>query len=201
MGNPAYPICTLLEGLPIIKTRALKEDEANQDGLSQTCSVLARQYPELWAEIWKVSPHRRLWQESISVAIMLKSRDYDVLADRIRWLKQHPHPKLKCLISVHVSETRKRAQLHEEFKKDIQEGILSISICECCVDGAQALLQMLMGTDAEWITISSKELWGDFASLQLQIRRLAGDPSSQFIKGCRRFGVVIFCLNLMKLVA
>ena len=39
MGNStAYPICTLLEKMPVIKTRALKEDEANQDDLLELAS-------------------------------------------------------------------------------------------------------------------------------------------------------------------
>ena len=46
MGNStAYPICTLLEKMPVIKARSLKEDEANQDSLARTCSVLAHEFP------------------------------------------------------------------------------------------------------------------------------------------------------------
>ena len=61
MGNStAYPICTLLEKMPVIKTRAFKEDEANQDGLAQTCSVVAREFPEVWTQLWQSSPHRRV---------------------------------------------------------------------------------------------------------------------------------------------
>ena len=184
MGNStAYPICTLLEKMPVIKTRALKEDEANQDDLARTCSVLARDFPEVWAQLWQASPHRRLWQESISVAILLRGCEYDVLADRVGWVKQHPHPKLKCIIAVHASETKKRAQLVRQFKKDIEVGLLSILVCECAVDSGQALLQLVTASAADWITFSSKDLWHDFASLQLQLRRLAEHPSRQTVMG------------------
>ena len=184
MGNStAYPICTLLEKMPVIKTRALKEDEANQDDFARTCSVIARDFPEVWAQLWQASPHRRLWQESISVAILLRGCEYDVLADRVGWVKQHPHPKLKCIIAVHASETKKRAQLVRQFKKDIEVGLLSILVCECAVDSGQALLQLVTASAADWITFSSKDLWHDFASLQLQLRRLAEHPSRQTVMG------------------
>ena len=184
MGNStAYPICTLLEKMPVIKARALKEDEANQDSVARTCSVLAREFPDVWAQLWQASPYRRLWQESISIAILLRSCEYDVLAERIGWVKQHPHPKLKCIIAVHASETKKRALLVRQFKKDIEVGLLKILVCECAVDSGQALLELVTASAADWITFSSKDLWHDFASLQLQLRRLAEYPSRQTVMG------------------
>ena len=187
MGNPtAYPICTLLEKLPLIKTRVLKEDEANQDGIARTCAALARRYPEFWGELWQSSPHRRLWQESISVAIVLNSSDCDVLADRINWVKQHPHPKLMCCIAIHASESRRRAQLMKEHKQDIEGGLLSIVLCECDVESDQALLQILASSCADWVTISTKDFWRDFASLQLQLHLIAKQPSIQAVDGLPR---------------
>ena len=187
MGNPtAYPICTLLEKLPVIKTRALKEDEANQDGLSRTCSVLARQFPELWGQLWQVSPHRRYWQESISVAIMLHSSESDILVDRINWVKQHPHPKLKCLIAINASDTKKSAQMMKQFKADIEDGLLGILVFECTVESDQAMLQLLASSDSDWVTMSTKSLWRDFASLQLQLRRLAEQPDVDIVDGMPR---------------
>ena len=184
MGNAtAYPICTLLERLPVIKTRALKEEEANQDGLAQTCYFLATQFPELWSHIWRASLNRRVWQESISVTIILKSSEYDVLADRICWLKEHPHPRLKCHIALHRSETRKRVQLMRDFKKDIEEGYLSCVTCECCVESEQALLQLLADADTDWVVMSTNDLWSDVSSLQLQLRRLAEQPAMQIVEG------------------
>ena len=201
MGNStAYPICTLLEKMPVIKTRALKEDEANQDDFARTCSVLARDFPEVWAQLWQASPHRRLWQESISVAILLHSWEYDFLDDRIGWVKQHPHPKLKCIIAVHASETKKRAQIVKQFKKDIENGLLSILVCECVVDSDQALLQLL-GCDAYWVTVSTKDLWRDFASLQIQLRRLAEQPESQIVDGMPRLWRREFLFDIDRLAA
>ena len=187
MGNStAYPICTLLEKMPVIKTRALKEDEANQDGLARTCSVLAHEFPEVWAQLWQASPHRRLWQESISIAILLHSCEYDVLAERIGWVKQHPHPKLKCIIAVHASETKKRAQMMKQFKADIEDGLLGILVFECTVESDQAMLQLLASSDSDWVTMSTKSLWRDFASLQLQLRRLAEQPDVDIVDGMPR---------------
>ena len=187
MGNSmAYPICTLLEKMPVIKTRALKEDEANQDDFARTCSVLARDFPEVWAQLWQASPHRRLWQESISIAILLRSCEYDVLANRIGWVKQHPHPRLKCIIAIHASETKKRAQMMKQFKADIEDGLLEILIFECTVESDQAMLQLLASSDSDWVTMSTKSLWRDFASLQLQLRRLAEQPYVDIVDGMPR---------------
>ena len=187
MGNStAYPICTLLEKMPVIKTRALKEDEANQDGLARTCSVLAHDFPEVWAQLWQASPHRRLWQESISIAILLRSNEYDFLAERIGWVKQHPHPKLKCIVAVHASETKKRAQMVKQFKNDIEDGLLNILVCECSAESDQALMQLLASSDADWVTMSTEGLWGDFVSLQLQLRCLAKQPELQTVDGMPR---------------
>ena len=184
MGNStAYPICTLLEKMPVIKARSLKEDEANQDSLARTCSVLAHEFPDVWAQLWQASPHRRLWQESISIAILLRSCDYAVLAERIGWVKQHPHPKLKCIIAVHASETKKRAQMEKHFKNDIKEGLLEITVCESPAESDQALLHLVAEAHADWITFSSKDLWRNFASLQLQLRRVAEHPSMQTVMG------------------
>ena len=184
MGNStAYPICTLLEKMPVIKTRALKEDEANQDGLARTCSFLAREFPEVWAQLWQVSPFRRLWQESISIAILLRSFEYDVLAERIGWVKEHPHPKLKCIIAVHASETKKRAQMNQQFKKDIEGGLLSILVCECDTESDQALLQLLALSDVDCVAISTEKLWREFASLHLQLRYLAEQPELNIVDG------------------
>ena len=187
MGNStAYPICTLLEKMPVIKTRAFKEDEANQDGLARTCSFVAREFPEVWAQLWQASPHRRLWRESISVAIVLHSSEFDVLADRIGWVKKHPHPRLKCIIAVHASETKKRAQMMKQFKADIEDGLLQILTFECTVESDQAMLQLLASSDSDWVTMSAKSLWRDFASLQLQLRRLAEQPDVDIVDGMPR---------------
>ena len=187
MGNStAYPICTLLEKMPVIKTRTLREDEANQDGLAQTCSVLSREFPETWAQLWQASPFRRLWQESISIAILLRSCEYDDLAERISWVKQHPHPKLKCIIAVNASETKKRAQIAKQFKKNIEEGLLNVLVCECSAESDQALMQLLASSDADWVVMSTKELWSNFVSLQLQLRRLAEQPEVDVVDGIPR---------------
>ncbi len=173
----AYPCCTLLEELPVIKTRALKEVEANQDGLGRTCSVLAEQYPEIWTELWQSASHRRLWQEAITVAILLRPSESDVLAERVAWVKQHPHPNPKCLLAVHVSETTTRARLMGEFEDEMEDGILSILICDCPVDSDQVLLQLLASAGTDWVLASAPYLWADLGGLQLQIRQIAAGLS------------------------
>ena len=45
----------------------------------------------------------------------------------------------------------------------------------------QAMLQLLASSDADWVTRSTKGLWNDFASLQVQLRRLAEQPELQIV--------------------
>jgi hypothetical protein len=182
----AYPCCTLLEQLPVIKTRALKEYEANLDGLERTCSVLAEQYPDIWTELWQSASHRRLWQEAITVAILLRPSESDVLAERVAWVKRHPHPNLKCLLAVHVSETTTRARLMGSFEDELDDGLVSILVCDCPVDSDQALLQLLASAGTDWVLASSEALWRDLVSLQLQLRQLAERPSARSISGSPR---------------
>ena len=90
LNSTAYPICSIDAGSPVMKLRALKDFAANQDGLARTCRVLAKEHPQLWAELWESSAHRRLWQEEISVAIVLRRRIWRVW--RNGWRGSRPIP-------------------------------------------------------------------------------------------------------------
>ena len=86
---------------------------------------------------------------------------------------------------MHASETKKRAELIRRFKDEIEEGYLSIVVCKCPANSDQFLLQLLAKIDSDWVVMSSNELY-EFASLQLQLRRLAEKPSVRFVDGAPR---------------
>ena len=57
MGNStAYPICSLLEKMPVIKTRAFKEDEANQDILLELARLLLVSFLRFGSKCGKLHP-------------------------------------------------------------------------------------------------------------------------------------------------
>ena len=74
----------------------------------------------------------------------------------------------------------------KQFKADIEDGLLEILIFECTVESDQAMLQLLASSDSDWVTMSTKSLWCDFASLQLQLRRLAEQPDVDIVDGMPR---------------
>ena len=182
-NSTAYPLCSLQAGSPVLKLRALKDHAANQDGLGRTCSLLAEQHPQIWAELWASTPHRRLWQEAIPVAVLLREADLEQLEERIAWIKAHPHPNLKAVAVVSFEQIALRARLTRVFKQEIQDGVLTLLIGENVQSPPQQLLQLLAAAGSDWIVVSSDALWSDLAGLQLQLRRLAAQPQLRLVLG------------------
>lgn len=183
LNSTAYPICSLDAGSPVVKHRALKDVSANQDGLGRTCSLMAEQQPQIWEELWESTAHRRLWQESITVAILLRDADLALLEERIAWIKAHPHPNLKALVSVPFQQIALRARLTRVFKKELEDGLLGILICDFGQSPSQQLLQLIAAAGMDWVVISSALLWRDLAGLQLQLRRLVVNPQWRLVHG------------------
>ena len=182
-NSTAYPLCLLEAGSPVLKHRALKEVAANQDGLGRTCSLLAEQHPQIWAELWASTAHRRLWQEAIPVAILLREADLGVLEERIAWIKAHPHPNLKAVVAVSFEQIALRARLTRVFKQELEDGVLGVLICESGQGPQQQLLQLLAAAGSDWIVVSSDAFWSDLSGLQMQLRRLAEQPQQRLLTG------------------
>ena len=183
LNSMAYPLCSLEAGSPVLKHRALKEVAANQDGLGRTCSLLAEQHPQIWAELWASTAHRRLWQEAIPVAILLREADLGVLEERIAWIKAHPHPNLKAVVAVSFEQIALRARITRVFKQELEDGVLGVLICESGQGPQQQLLQLLAAAGSDWIVVSSDAFWSDLSGLQLQLRRLAAQPQLRLLLG------------------
>jgi len=146
--------------------------------------VLAKEHPQIWQELRRSSSCSRMWQESISVGILLRQSDLSVLDERVAWIKAHPHPNLKALVAVPMNQVALRAQLHREFKSELQDGTLSLLITDSEQSVTQILLQLLATeSGSDWVLISSASLWSDFSGLQVQLRRLASDPSMRIVQG------------------
>ena len=132
MGNPRPTRCTLLEKLPVIKTRALKEDEANQDGLSRTVLFWRVNFGTLGPTVASITTSTLLASQSLLPSFCTAVK---VIFWLIALTGSTTSPsRLKCLIAVHASDTKKRAQLMKEFKKDIEEEFVVILACECSTE-------------------------------------------------------------------
>ena len=195
LNSTAYPICSIDAGSPVMKLRALKDFAANQDGLGRTCRVLATEHTQLWAELWESSAHRRLWQEEISVAIVLREVDLACLEERLAWIKAHPHPKLKAVVAVAFDQIALRARLTRDFKQQLEDGVLGLLICETGESPAQQLLQLIASAGTDWLVVSSEGVWSDLAGLQLQLRRLAAHPQWTLVSGSPVLRRRIDCLT------
>ena len=117
------------------------------------------------------------------MAILLRDADLALLEDRLAWIKAHPHPNLKALVSVPFQQIALRARLTRVFKKELEEGVLGILICDSGQSPSQQLLQLIAAAGMEWVVISSARLWRDLAGLQLQLRRLVENPQWRLVPG------------------
>ena len=117
------------------------------------------------------------------MAILLRDADLALLDERMAWIKAHPHPNLKALVSVPFQQIALRARLTRVFKKELEDGVLGILICDSSQSLSQQLLQLIAVAGMEWVVISSELLWRDLAGLQLQLRRLGENPQWRFVSG------------------
>lgn len=196
MGNiTAYPICMLQKGVPLIKVKSLIDPRSNYDDLDQTCSYISRHFPELWKMLWDESKHQSLWQSVVRVGIILDEGDVPHLANRVDWIKSHPHPTLKAIISVRKSSIDTRVSLVKDFEKEIKDGVLSILIIDDWSDTRSSLIKMVVGIGMEWVVFAQSDLWSYPGTLQTQIRRLAEKPSREFLDGTPSLWSLNYCLS------
>ena len=69
------------------------------------------------------------------------------------------------------------------FKKELEDGLLGILICNSGQSPSQQLLQLIAAAGMDWVVISSEPLWRDLAGLQLQLRRLVENPQWRLVPG------------------
>ena len=182
-NSTAYPVSSLLSGFPVIKKRVFQEASANADGIWRTCSYLSKGYPEIWDEIQRESPYRRLWQESIPVTVLLSHLDFSILDERLQWIKEHPHPSLQAIVAVGQDQISLRADLARRFKQPLLSGMLKILICDLTAPHEQIILQLLAVLETDWIIASTSAFWRHPATLQLQLRSLISNPNQSSVIG------------------
>ena len=182
IGNmTSYPLLMLRKNAPLIKVKALKDDRVNRDGLHRTCRYIADYYPEMWDAVCSEKSYHYAWQAAISVSVILDRNEISNLEERLTWVKKHPHPNLTLVVTVDEDDIDCRVFLMRTFKRDIEHGALVVFVFKSDMHGREYLLRLLSIVKTDWLLFSCSELWGHPGSLQVQLKRIARDPTQKIL--------------------
>jgi len=180
MGNPTSFPCAMVErGVPVIKTKALRDFEANKDSFSLTTKILAQRNPELWQAVWRSAIHKRLWQDLQSVTVLLNPQDYYQLDNWLEWIDILPHKNCRLSLSIPLSDSKGRAQILNRYKFWIEKSRLLMHSYESIFFDTPDeinLISAIAAVDSEWFCLGSQELLHKPAALLVQLRRSAANP-------------------------
>lgn len=122
--------------------------------------------------------HRRLWQELISMEMLLRRLDLFGSDECLAWSKADSHPNLQALMAVQMSGVALHPWLHRAFNAGSQHGTLSLLATGFGQGSTQIVLQLLsIEAGRDGVVSSVDSLWSDRAGLRVQWRRLASAPS------------------------
>ena len=127
MGNPmAYPVTMVYFGVPVVKTRALREEVSNLNGFPSLLRLIAKQNPALWQLLARDSKQSRLWQGSQQLGLVLGPEQLSQLEQWLAWVELCPHPN--CQIILFLSERLISMSAHEwwRHRSEIEKGKLQI---------------------------------------------------------------------------
>ena len=196
VGNmTSYPLLMLRKNVPLIKVKALKDDRVNQDGLHRTCRFIAGHYPDMWDVVCSEKSYHYAWQVAISASVILNRNEISNLKERLTWVKKHPHPNLTLVVTVDEDDIDFRVFLMRTFKRDIEHGILVVFVFKSDMYGREYLLRLLSIVKTDWLLFSCSELWSHPGSLQVQIKRIAKDPTQKMLNGSLAIWRHDFCFT------
>ena len=75
--------------------------------------------------------------------MLLSHSDLPILGERLKWIKEHPHPTLQAIVAIGQNQISLRADLCRRFKYLLENGILTILICDLTGSQEQIILQLL----------------------------------------------------------
>ena len=177
MGNPtAFPCAMVHQGVPVIKSKALRDPSANNDELHRTTKLLAQRNPELWQALWQSTPHRRLWLAAQTVTVLLRSKERDQLDAWLEWLAVFPHNSCRLMLSMPFSDPAGRAQISNLYRSWIERSQLSIHADDQAQGEKADLIMAIASMDSEWLCLGSSGLLHRPASLLVQLQRAIAQP-------------------------
>ena len=173
VSNPCmYPISLVQQGIPLIKKRALRQGSANAEGLAATCQLIAERNPTLWQSLLRESPHHRLWQDAVDIAILLPPEAWPELDQHLTWRAEQPHRHTRLVLPIDNSSRQRQGQLMREHREALRCGHLQL----IPVEGNDGVISQwnraIDSCQADWIALASPALWRHRLSLKLQAARI-----------------------------
>lgn len=187
MGNPmAYPVTMVHHGLPVVKIRALREEDSNLNGFPSLLRLIAKRNPALWQLLARDSRHSRLWQHAQLVAVVLRPNQLPQLTQWLTWLEMCPHQK--CQIIIPLPERLLVVWAHEwwQHRSAIENGKLQIMPLEEWDQSLSPneLLQLASSASAcDWLVLGDDELLKNSAKLVVQLHKATLSPLSERLAG------------------
>ena len=187
MGNPmAYPVTMVHLGAPAVKIRALREQDSNLNGFPSLLRMIAKRNPALWQLLSRDFHHRRLWQYSQRLGLVLGPNQLSQLTQWLAWLELCPHPS--CHIILPLPEQLASVWAHQwwQHRSAIENGNLQIMPLEDWDDSPepQDLLRLASSASAcDWLALGDVDLFKHPVKLLAQINRAMQFPLSERVDG------------------
>ena len=187
MGNPmAYPVTMVHFGAPVVKIRALREQDSNLNGFPSLLRLIAKRNPALWQLLSTDFQHRRLWQYSQRLGLVLEPQQLSQLTQWLAWLEQCPHPS--CHIILPLPEQLASVWAHQwwQYRSAIENGKLQMMPLEDWDDSPepQDLLRLASSASVcDWLVLGDMDLFKHPAKLLAQMHRAMQCPLRERVPG------------------
>ena len=187
MGNPmAYPVTMVHLGAPVVKIRALREQDSNLNGFPSLLRLIAKRNPALWQLLSTDFQHRRLWQYSQRLGLVLEPQQLSQLSPWLAWLEQCPHPSSHIILPLPEQLASVWAHQWWQYRSAIEDGKLQVMPLEDWDDSPepQDLLRLASSASVcDWLVLGDVDLFNHPAKLLAQMHRAMQYPLRERVPG------------------
>jgi hypothetical protein len=187
MGNPmAYPVTMVHLGAPVVKIRALREQDSNLNGFPSLLRLIAKRNPALWQLLSTDFQHRRLWQYSQRLGLVLEPQQLSQLSPWLAWLEQCPHPSSHIILPLPEQLASVWAHQWWQYRSAIEDGKLQVMPLEDWDDSPepQDLLRLASSASVcDWLVLGDVDLFKHPAKLLAQMHRAMQYPLRERVPG------------------
>ena len=187
MGNPmAYPVTMVHLGAPVVKIRALREQDSNLNGFPSLLRLIAKRNPALWQLLSTDFQHRRLWQYSQRLGLVLEPQQLSQLSPWLAWLEQCPHPSSHIILPLPEQLASVWAHQWWQYRSAIEDGKLQVMPLEDWDDSPepQDLLRLASSASVcDWLVLGDMDLFKHPAKLLAQMHRAMQCPLRECVPG------------------
>ena len=187
MGNPmAYPVTMVHLGAPVVKIRALREQDSNLNGFPSLLRLIAKRNPALWQLLSTDFQHRRLWQYSQRLGLVLEPQQLSQLSPWLAWLEQCPHPSSHIILPLPEQLASVWAHQWWQYRSAIEDGKLQVMPLEDWDDSPepQDLLRLASSASVcDWLVLGDVDLFNHPTKLLAQMHRAMQYPLRERVPG------------------